>query len=359
MSVQKRITQLDAIRAVAILLVLLNHLNLEGLENRVLLTFFNRFRIAGWIGVDLFFVLSGFLIGGLLFDEYKRTNNIDVKRFLIRRGFKIYPSYFVFLIIGTLINFLLGVQNDYIGLFYNAIFIQNYFPRIYDHTWSLAIEEHFYILLPFLLLFLLKRPQFGKNLFWTFLIIGVVCLGLRFINVISPPEAYNFHALFGRTHLRFDSLFFGVFLCYIYKYYKEQMLQFLKQYQYTLAILSSIVITTPFIFARENNFWLSSLPLTLLYLAFGFVLIWFLQTKENVFTSALGVIGTYSYSIYLFHPLVNELWKDFFFKTLAGTNWYLYFSGYVFLSIGIGILIFKMIENPSLRLRNKLFPAKT
>jgi len=73
---------LDMLRGVAVLLVLGRHMDGAGIWSS-----------AGWCGVDLFFVLSGFLISGLLFTEFKKTGTIDVKRFWIRRGFKIYPAF--------------------------------------------------------------------------------------------------------------------------------------------------------------------------------------------------------------------------------------------------------------------------
>jgi peptidoglycan/LPS O-acetylase OafA/YrhL len=77
--------EIDFLRGIAILLVLLRH--------QYLFTFTSRM---GWIGVDLFFVLSGFLVSGLLFKEYVKFGDIKPKLFLIRRGFKIYPIYFLF-----------------------------------------------------------------------------------------------------------------------------------------------------------------------------------------------------------------------------------------------------------------------
>src|SRR5262245_48091619 len=90
--------ELDVLRGVAILLVLQHHPQLSplwrsGILQPVALSLW-RF---SWSGVDLFFVLSGFLIGGLLLDELRRTGTLDVRRFFIRRAFKIWPSYFVLL----------------------------------------------------------------------------------------------------------------------------------------------------------------------------------------------------------------------------------------------------------------------
>src|ERR1700761_2224153 len=85
---------LDALRGIAILLVLGNHFG-----------YFSVWQRMGWAGVDLFFVLSGFLISGLLFDEWQRFGSIDFRRFYIRRGFKIYPAFYFLLLITVAVNF--------------------------------------------------------------------------------------------------------------------------------------------------------------------------------------------------------------------------------------------------------------
>ena len=85
-----RIKQLDVLRGIAIVLVLGSHMPASDLWSQI-----------GWVGVDLFFVLSGFLVSGLLFNEYKKHGQIRLGRFLIRRGFKIYPAFY-FLILVTI-----------------------------------------------------------------------------------------------------------------------------------------------------------------------------------------------------------------------------------------------------------------
>src|SRR5271165_4056899 len=90
-----RVLSLDVLRALAVLLVLGRHMDLSpadvpGVMRGVAATWYR----GGWIGVDLFFVLSGFLVSGLLFREYRRHNSLAVPRFLVRRGFRIYPAFF-------------------------------------------------------------------------------------------------------------------------------------------------------------------------------------------------------------------------------------------------------------------------
>lgn len=109
-----RLRGLDFLRGIAILLVLLRHQHLSEFTTK-----------AGWIGVDLFFVLSGFLVSGLLFKEYKNHRNVDVKQFLIRRGFKIYPVYYLFYL--PYLFILIYEKKFQLGKFLSEMFfMQNY-----------------------------------------------------------------------------------------------------------------------------------------------------------------------------------------------------------------------------------------
>ena len=161
--------QLDVLRGVAVLLVFGRHLELPEPDGLAGIAARVWFRI-GWLGVDLFFVLSGFLIGGLLLTEHARHGRIDVGRFLIRRGLKIYPAYLVF--IGYLVCMpLLKVAlrgDDPVPVLAaqwqlywpNLLFLQNYIgTNPAGHTWTLAVEEHFYLLLPWLLVALAARHR--------------------------------------------------------------------------------------------------------------------------------------------------------------------------------------------------------
>ena len=162
--IKSRLVCLDFLRGVAILLVLGAHMPHAGLEAGVplagLLRLWHGF---GGAGVDLFFVLSGFLVGGLLLAEIKRSGKADAKRFLIRRGFKIWPTYYVYLLALPLLQ-IWGGETRFVdaalwSLRANLLHLQNYWlsgsafstlpnyisPR--PHTWSLAVEEHFYLAL--------------------------------------------------------------------------------------------------------------------------------------------------------------------------------------------------------------------
>jgi peptidoglycan/LPS O-acetylase OafA/YrhL len=133
---------LDVLRFVAVTLVLHIHavlgLNLFHTGSPTPTGILEAILPPGRYGVDIFFVLSGFLVSGLLFKEYKRTGTVSPGRFFIRRAFKIYPAFWL-LILGTVIlRFRNYGKVDWLGLAHELFFIQNYMPGPWGHTWSLA-----------------------------------------------------------------------------------------------------------------------------------------------------------------------------------------------------------------------------
>ena len=133
----------------------------------------------GWCGVDLFFVLSGYLISGLLFSEYSRTGTFNVGRFWLRRGLKIWPSLYVFLVAALP----LAVSNGPgwgPSMLASAFFYSNYSQtiRLVGHTWSLAVEEHFYLALPLLLLLLIRLKRLPL-VPWVGMALLAICMALR------------------------------------------------------------------------------------------------------------------------------------------------------------------------------------
>lgn len=154
-----RIPSLDGLRAISIALVILSHLAQgEGLPFDVAgLVHFD----LGQLGVRVFFVISGFLITGLLVKEYERTGTIGLREFYLRRTLRIFPAYYSFLA-GIGLAALFGVVKLSSGALlqattYTANYAvittgQGYLPNPLGHTWSLAVEEQFYLLWPTVLL---------------------------------------------------------------------------------------------------------------------------------------------------------------------------------------------------------------
>lgn len=210
---------LDLLRALAIVIVVIYH---SGIYGFALPANHHRF---GWIGVDLFFVLSGYLIGGQLLAGLSRDGSLNFRRFYSRRALRILPAYFVVLAIYFLLpswrefpeisplwKFLLSVQN--IGLRGGTAF---------SHAWSLAVEDQFYLVLPVLLFFLVRWKRAA------FLVPILVVLGgcaLRGYLAASHPNAAG-NGVSGRafqsliyypTWTRLDPLVLGVVLAAIQRH---------------------------------------------------------------------------------------------------------------------------------------------
>ncbi len=158
----KVISGLDAFRALAISLVLLDHY--EVLHH----LWGGRHLYFGSLGVMIFFVLSGFLITSMLLKEYRRSGTISLRNFYRRRAYRIFPTFYVCWIITTIVECLAHTyhwKTSVVSFFYMMDYGRALFPlseRPYLHlwiSWSLAIEEKFYLLWPLLLLLLLKRQS--------------------------------------------------------------------------------------------------------------------------------------------------------------------------------------------------------
>lgn len=355
-----RIKQIDFLRGVAILLVLFSHHNIIPILFK-----------AGWMGVDLFFVLSGFLVSGLLFIEFKNNNKIDPKLFLIRRGFKIYPSFFVLLIISFLIDFFTNTLDTKQLLRYlcEISFTQNYTSAVWGQTWSLAVEEHFYFFLIITLVFYIKfkKSISLKDISLFCFIIFIICFILRFITHYIHPE-YSVRIHHFPTHLRLDSMLFGVFLAAQYHLARDKFDSFFTKYLNVLIVFTIILLSVPFIFSVKSYF-VSTIGFSLLYLGFGILSSIFIINKKtflifNNFISKsifnlISWIGIYSYTIYLFHMLfLKYLTQIFANNKISNFEQTLFSVIYLAGSIMLGVLMSKTVEIPALRLREKYFPKK-
>lgn len=338
-----RLPQLDALRAIAVLLVLSAHLTWKSI--------FLRF---GWTGVDLFFVLSGFLISGLLFRDYKSTGKLHLGRFMIRRGLKIYPAYY-FLLAATVIGeAIVGTPVAWSHLWPDLIFVQNYRPGTWGHLWSLGVEEQFYLFLP-LCLFLMIRKSRLHWIPFVCIFIAVTCMLLRAIQLYTSPFSHIMHCT--ASHLRFDALFYGVLLSY-FREFRAEALDRLLYGNGRFLLGFSLLGTLPALLFDERQAGMYVIGLTTLYLGYGGLLLYFLSRRgQGLAIRCLSKIGMYSYSIYLFHLPIAFISIAVLQDRLHWNRDYVFFV-YMLASIVVGIGISRMIEYPVLRLRDQFFPAE-
>ncbi|MEY4193156.1 MAG: hypothetical protein RJA00_1387, partial [Bacteroidota bacterium] len=204
---QQHKISLDLLRALAILLVLGRHSFANGLWHWI-----------GWSGVDLFFVLSGFLVSGLIFQEIKTQGDVRLGRFLVRRALKIYPSFYVFLLVSVLAAWMTDRNYETSQLLSEIFYLQSYFDGLWMHTWSLAVEEHFYLVFALVVAFWQRQGlpiHVGVTLKW---LIGILLfwMAIRWGYCWSHRFEPSFD--FTATHLRADGIWLGVILSFSYHF---------------------------------------------------------------------------------------------------------------------------------------------
>lgn len=362
---------LDVIRALAILMVMFNHLFIIDSQNIThgyfhwITAFFNVLETGGWSGVDLFFVLSGFLVSGLLFNEYKKTGTVTPVRFLIRRGFKIYPS-FTFMILVTLIverlfhHFFSAPSYPLWDYTRDLFFVHNYIGGRWGPTWSLDVEEAFYFLLVAYFFYCIKKKKLTlKTVIYTYAALLIWGIFWRWVAVIRHPVfKFSYHYIY--THFRLDALFFGVLLAYLYHFYRAELTAFIKKNKLVILSVSVIGILVNFIFDRASNTWISVALLATNPICYGLLLMTALQSSAWFLSSKfLAMVGRNSYAMYLWHLFINDYLHFFFFPNKTESGFLLYVVAYVATVIVAGIIITKTIEDPFLRLRDRLYPSKT
>jgi len=354
----------DILRALAIFLVLGRHTVACPLE---VSPFLHRISVlwsrGGWIGVDLFFVLSGFLVSGLLFREHEKFGCISGKHFLVRRGFKIYPPFWL-LIFATIVEEALFHHHAFQpkAIAFELLFLQNYGTAVWNHTWSLAIEEHFYFFLVLFLSLLSARcrtPRAFRLVPAAFVVLAILCLSLRIFTAHLAP--YNQQTHLFPSHLRMDSLFAGVFISYLYHFHTNRFLDWARRYRVPLLIVGVLLLGPAFAFPLATTSFISTFGLTLFYVGSGCLLIAALVTHlpDNRVAAALAYTGSHSYSIYLWH-LPIAVWVIPHLSRFLGPdqNWFIYFGTYFIGSLSFGIVMSVLTEFPVLRIRDHLFPSR-
>jgi peptidoglycan/LPS O-acetylase OafA/YrhL len=294
----RRIPELDGLRGIAIMMVLLYHL-------------FPAFFPIGWSGVDLFFILSGYLITSIL--RRAGSGYTTLRSFYVRRILRIWPVYYLSLIVVVVLNFSAANPSGGCGLGASAVFLQftdQYLhphtlsctvPLYFVHSWSLAVEEQFYLLWPLLLLWL--KPSF-RNVAIASVALLLVSSSLRFV------ASGTFELLLAT---RWDGLIYGVLLAYLQAETGGVALsQAWRRWIYAAA---AIIGTAAFawihlVHSHGARAWAPQI--TAVSLA-HFGIVGYVLSRAG--SPALAVlrgrticwIGGVSFALYMYHPVIGEL----------------------------------------------------
>ena len=345
------IPSLDGIRVVAFLIVFLSHLGISG--------------IPGGFGVTVFFFLSGYLITTLLRREYERSDRIDFKKFYMRRVLRIWPPFYIVLFLAIGVAWLGGFYAHATGQHYRAILSQlfhysNYFNLQYTDKdmawgttvyWSLAVEEHFYLLFP-LLYVLLRRLGVGASrqatVFW-----GICLAVLLWRCLLVFKMGAGYFRIFYATDTRLDSILFGCALAVTGNPALEQDRQISESWLKKLFLpLGFVLLLCTFIFRAEgfrNSFRYSIQGVAL----YPFFIAAIRFPNWPIFKPLnwgwVRFLGVLSYSLYLIHfTVIKVLFLMMPELGMLGTG-----VLSLLISIALAYAVYRLAEVPAAKIKKR------
>lgn len=344
----KHYDELDGVRAIAVIMVMLYHFFQDITTTNEILIIVKKLSLFGKTGVSLFFVLSGFLITRILINTKEKSSYF--RSFYARRVLRIFPLYYIFLIIYYFI-FPLFVGKSFAGFseqIWYWIFMQN-FALTFDwksfgptHYWSLAVEEHFYLFWPLIIYYsTLKRIK------WAILILFIISFLTRIILIRNNFEESQF------TFSRFDELAIGSLLA-VLELENKLVTRHLKKI--TLVFL---IFLAPLAYISFKNGSYSLFDSSIRHLILGIFYGSFIAIvitagassliKKLLNRNYLRFIGKISYGLYVYHPLCFVIINNYIGSTSIVINFTLSF-GFAFI---ISVLSYNLIEKKFLKLKNK------
>jgi peptidoglycan/LPS O-acetylase OafA/YrhL len=361
----------DVLRAIAILLVMLWHVprpaRLEALEG---------LRMFSWTGVDLFFVLSGFLIGTQLLTPIAQDRRPSLPEFYLKRSFRILPAFLFMLALYEFVPVLsedTTIQPTWRFLTFTMNFGLDYrVTGAFTHAWSLCVEEHFYLMLPALAILLGRLRWRG----WTLLVAGVLLCGgmiLRAVLWIPLGEAAAagdiaftpeyLKAIYYPTYCRLDGLIFGFLLSAFRCFHPEHWRRYADP-RLTLVLGLACIVASGFLFHFPSTPFVGGPGLSFAGAVFGYplfslgcaLLLSSSLSWERLFPTwrlpGAATIAMISYSLYLSHKMTSHAVQLLLSpESLTGSQGLVvyYASG-----IAGGAVLWWLIERPSLHLRDRL-----
>jgi peptidoglycan/LPS O-acetylase OafA/YrhL len=352
-SSNRYIHSVDGLRAVAVIAVLLYHLGIDWIPG-------------GFLGVDLFFVISGYVITGLILDSIEKSGRLDLRAFYLSRIRRLVPALIAMVVLTTLYigvyapetvrRFLNDLPYVFTGTMNWALVNreQDYFetigrPPLLQHTWSLAVEAQFYLVWPLVLLFVLR--YFGKkNISFVALAIALASgLALFLYSVqIDIKESAVSHVYFG-TDTHSIGLFLGAALAVSWKPQNltKEITKRAQDFVDLIGVFGFLGLLSAFLFINESDptLYRIAFPLTAL---FGCATLISVIHPASRFAPILSTrpalwIGERSYGIYLWHWIVFQLTRPSI--DLVGDDWALY-SLRVLIVFALADISYRYIETP-------------
>lgn len=354
----------DGLRCFSVLWVLIAHLHINA-------PFPISFMMArGWVGVDIFFVLSGFLITTLLLREQDKTGSVNIKYFFIRRTLRIWPAYYLTIFLYLLIGFIdfeinsnhANIDNVLDRLVILVPFLTNINVSltgventIFLHSWSLALEEQFYLFWPFVFVLLGKH----RSLYFA---IGVILLCLFWRSYLAftyeqgvPVMIRTFYGF----DTRVDTIMMGCLLALLMqKHTFVKIASRITQLPLFFQIFSLSFIFLIYKIPRWSGYFGNSIGYTLLGFLIAGLITFLLFNSDgkisNILSQKLFVyIGKISFGIYLYHILIRNFFMDLFIPSDSSLVYLTYSVSVILGSILFAHLSYTLFEKRILFLKSK------
>ncbi|MBI3557930.1 MAG: acyltransferase [Deltaproteobacteria bacterium] len=382
-----RFEAVDGLRAISILwmvafhsLWLLGYAMPPGEFSKLITSPWLRPLAKGHFGVDIFFVLSGFLIGNLLMKELKREGRIGLASFYRRRAFRILPAYLVLLLLAYPVP-----DMDGHSVWANLLLVNNFVPlytQFVPWSWSLVVEEQFYLVFPLvlpLILQLWKKPLSRLYLYFSALAAGIMTQSLLLrthaINALPPFHPYlgwdafglYFDTIYDKPYTHFAGILCGIVVAHLLNYHELQ--KWFSKNALTARLflgLCPVLLLTAMLEPSEGRvavqLYLATVR-TVFSALVAYVLAYVVCIKPD--SSALAralsarpwkAIADVSYGAYLFHPLAILILYSTALKPLAKTpsNLLLGLPVLIAMSLGIGFVSYRCVERPAQALGKRL-----
>lgn len=346
---------LDLLRALAILLVLISHASFMFLP---LTHDLEAWWMLGQFGVELFFVLSGFLIGGILLDQAGR-GNLDVGHFWMRRWLRTLPNYYLFLLINLLLaRVTSGAWPHAWGYIFFAQNLAWPVPMFYGESWSLAIEEIFYLAAPLLVLACNRlRLRAGA--------VSLVCGGIALFTAVrigfvfwqDPGWDEGVRKV---AVVRLDAIAYGVVAVMLFRRWRRG-----GAVATWLALLGALgtgaAIWCYLALPRDDSFFARTLLFNLVSISFALFLPWAALWRHSGWPKALDIavvkLALWSYALYVSQLALNRVLVEVF--GWNGTSMLECLAqalAFMAMAIGLAALVYYSYERPLLRVRDRMMP---
>jgi len=355
-----RLAGLDTLRALAIVLVLMSHYN--GFVSQA--PTFGIPGSIGWAGVDLFFVLSGYLIGNQLLSPAARGESLELKSFFARRLLRTLPNYYAVLAVYLLLPDSPIAGKSMAPAWQFLTFTQNFglnYGETFTHSWSLCIEEQFYLVLPLAVLALVG-PRRSPRLLWCALVAaigaGMMARGLAFMDgkdVFAAPVYYS-------SFCRFDELLPGVAIAMLKNFHPAAFARILRHGNALLA--AGLAMAAAVLYGVMNEaptaFMASTFGFSLV--AMSFALLTLAALSPGALLNRLRIPGAaslalWSYAVYLVHKPVFMALRPQLVNRGIDPGAPLTIIAVMAAGIGGGWLLYRVVETPFMRLRARWYPS--